>query len=145
MIQSALHGTPAIAAMCLGWMCAGFFAISCASAHAECDARPGATRVEGRSAALVFLPRPSKIGVGEFFTLELSACAKKGEVRAIGVDAAMPEHRHGMNYKPAVTRAGAGKFSAAGLMFHMPGRWQLVFDVDFTEGRERMVYDMLIE
>ena len=33
-----------------------------------------------------------------------------------------------MNYRPSVTPQGAGRYRAEGLMFHMPGRWELVFE-----------------
>ena len=34
-----------------------------------------------------------------------------------------------MNYKTTVTSNGAGKYRAEGLMFHMPGRWEYIFEV----------------
>jgi hypothetical protein len=46
------------------------------------------------------------------------------------VDAQMPEHRHGMNYRPTVSATGNGRYVAEGLLFHMPSRWQLRFDVE---------------
>ena len=49
----------------------------------------------------------------------------------------MPEHRHGMNYKPEVKRLAPGRWRAEGLMFHMPGKWEFVFTVD----GERMTSD----
>jgi cytochrome c peroxidase len=41
----------------------------------------------------------------------------------------MPEHRHGMNYAPEVKPLGPGRWRAEGLMFHMPGKWEFVFEV----------------
>ena len=41
----------------------------------------------------------------------------------------MPEHRHGMNYAPEVKAVGPGRWRAEGLMFHMPGKWVLVFEI----------------
>jgi len=35
-----------------------------------------------------------------------------------------------MNYKPEVKPYGSGRFYATGLMFHMPGLWQFLFDID---------------
>jgi hypothetical protein len=43
-----------------------------------------------------------------------------------------------MNYRPTVTTAGAGRFRAEGLMFHMPGAWELTFDVVAADGTERV-------
>jgi hypothetical protein len=48
---------------------------------------------------------------------------------ALRVDADMPAHRHGMNYRTTVTALGDGRFRAEGLMFHMAGRWRLLFDL----------------
>ena len=58
----------------------------------------------------------------------------------VAVDAWMPEHRHGMNYRPTVTRLAPGRWRAEGLMFHMPGRWELVFTVD----GERLARELVV-
>jgi len=42
----------------------------------------------------------------------------------------MPEHRHGMNYRPEVKPLAPGRWRAEGLLFHMPGKWEFVFVVD---------------
>jgi hypothetical protein len=34
---------------------------------------------------------------------------------------------------------------AEGLLFHMPGRWQLVFDVEHAGRTERLVTDVVLE
>ena len=40
----------------------------------------------------------------------------------------MPAHRHGMNYRATVSTLSPGVYRAEGLMFHMPGRWRVIFD-----------------
>jgi hypothetical protein len=45
------------------------------------------------------------------------------------VDAGMPFHNHGMNRKPRVEARGDGSFRARGMLFHMPGEWELYVDV----------------
>jgi len=45
------------------------------------------------------------------------------------VDAWMPEHLHGMNRVPRVTRRDDNGFTFEGVYFHMPGFWELSFDV----------------
>jgi hypothetical protein len=47
----------------------------------------------------------------------------------LAIDARMPHHRHGMLVRPTITRTGPGQFRVEGLMFHMPGYWELHFDV----------------
>jgi hypothetical protein len=90
-----------------------------------------AARIEGQRYVVAWRPRPAPIRLGEFFALEIAVCARAGAEppAALRVDAQMPEHRHGMNYRPSVVRAGDGRFVASGLLLHMPGRWEFSFDV----------------
>lgn len=63
---------------------------------------------------------------------------------SVRVDAAMPEHRHGMNTDAVVTPQGGGRFGVQGMLLHMPGRWEIYFDV--TEGgvTERAQLDFIL-
>ena len=94
-------------------------------------------RLDSKSYVLSYAATPS---VGQFFAIEVAACAKPGHVlpEELKVDAFMPEHRHGMNYAPAVKRLAAGRWRAEGLMFHMPGKWELVFELRGKGGSERL-------
>jgi hypothetical protein len=87
--------------------------------------------VDAKKYALAYRTQPEKIVIGQHFVMEFALCAKEGAAAPDGVrvDAHMPEHRHGMNYKTTVTRSAAGKYRAEGLMFHMPGRWEYIFEV----------------
>ena len=87
--------------------------------------------VEAKQYALAFRTQPEKIAIGQHFAVELALCTKEGVAApdSVRVDAHMPEHRHGMNYKTTVTRSGVGQYRAEGLMFHMPGRWEYIFEV----------------
>ena len=49
-----------------------------------------------------------------------------------------------MNYRPRVTLNGVSG-TAEGLMFHMPGRWQLILDVRGAEGREKLTAETVLE
>jgi hypothetical protein len=120
-----------------------FPALACA-----CELPEGlTTRVETPTLSLAYRPVPAPIAVGRHFSVDVAACAKGGAPvpAALRVDAQMPEHRHGMNYRAAVAPQGPGRWRAEGLMFHMPGRWQLVFDVEAGGRRERLVHDHLLE
>ena len=68
------------------------------------------------------------VAIGRHFALTLQVCPADATLRR--VDATMPEHRHGMNYRPSLQALGGGRWRAEGLMFHMAGRWELRFDVD---------------
>ena len=56
--------------------------------------------------------------------------------RGFMVDARMPEHRHGMNYRARVSESRRN-LRGRGLLFHMPGLWQLMFDVE-RASKERL-------
>ena len=87
---------------------------------------------------------PEPIPWGEPFDLRVWLPGK-GPGASLAVDAAMPEHGHGMNRVPVVTEAGDGGYAVEGLLFHMPGRWELYFDV--TEGAvtERAQVEVVLE
>jgi hypothetical protein len=79
---------------------------------------------------LAWRAAPAPVPVGRHFVLDIVLCAPAGQPppQSLRVDATMPEHRHGMNYRPGVSARGDGRFRAEGLMFHMAGRWELVFE-----------------
>ena len=79
------------------------------------------------------------IGVGHMFALQAQVCP--ATARLDRVDAAMPEHQHGMNYRPRLVDLGAGRWRAEGLMFHMAGRWELHFDVVEADGHPARLRD----
>ncbi len=115
------------------------------AAPQRCDA-PG-TRVESDRYVVVYRTRPAKVAVGEHFAIDALVCAK-GRSAAPGglrIDATMPEHRHGMNYRATVAAKGGGRYVAEGLLFHMPGRWQLLFDVETRGTTERLASDLMLE
>jgi hypothetical protein len=104
-------------------------------------------RLESQRYVLAYRTRPGAVRVGEHFTLEAAACAKGGAPapESLGIDAHMPAHRHGMNYAPAVREAGAGRWRAQGLMFHMPGEWELRFDLRAGGATERLTHRTLLD
>ncbi len=103
-------------------------------------------RIDTPTLTLAYRPVPAPIAVGKHFAVEAAVCAKSGPTPAtLRVDAQMPEHRHGMNYRAKVMPQGAGRWRAEGLMFHMPGRWQFVFDVEAGGRRERLTDDFQLQ
>jgi len=109
-------------------------------------AGPGSARLESERVVVVFRTAPTPIAVGQHFSLEAAVCARSGPVPTdLRVDAHMPDHRHGMNYRASVAPRGDGRFVAEGLLFHMPGRWQLLFDVQSGQQTERLVKDVIVE
>lgn len=86
--------------------------------------------------------------VGSHFAIDFALCPR-GSARApaaLRVDAHMPEHRHGMNYQASVSPRGPGLYRAQGLMFHMPGRWELVFELRSSSGAvQRLAHTLTID
>ena len=79
---------------------------------------------------LSYRTEPATIAVGQPFRVHGAFCRRDGDgIDSVRVDALMPEHGHGMNYKPTVTLAAGGALRAEGLVFHMPGRWHLTFAI----------------
>ena len=77
------------------------------------------------------------IAVGGLFAIEVQLCPAGAVLER--ADATMPEHRHGMNYRPSVKSLGDGRWRVEGLMFHMPGRWELQLDVRAAGRSERLL------
>ena len=97
---------------------------------------PARQQAVGGGWTVVFAPRPWPLVVGQHVALDIVVCpAADGRVppSALQVDADMPAHRHGMNYRPTVSALGGGRFRAEGLMFHMAGRWRVLFRLDRGE------------
>ena len=97
--------------------------------------------------ALAYRTDPEAIQVGRHFSLEFAVCPSAGvpAPAAVRVDARMPAHRHGMNYSTRVSTAANGHYRAEGLMFHMPGRWELIFDLRVNGGTERLAQEIVLE
>ncbi len=108
---------------------------------------PAATAHEGTSAWGTYRVRwtaePAPIPVGKLVTLRVGVervdGAVPGDLR-VEVDATMPDHGHGMTLRPTVRRADDGGFVADGMLFHMPGRWEVAVDVVRGDDVERATF-----
>ncbi len=95
-----------------------------------------------------FKPRPDPLLVNELCDLEVQVMRPNGSVIetdkvVLFADAAMPHHGHGMNVVPQVTSEDGDVFLVDGMLFHMPGRWELYFDItedDVTERAQCVVF-----
>jgi len=79
------------------------------------------------------------------FTIELrieSLLEPKRPVRAVLVDAQMPDHVHGMNVAPTILMLEGGGAASEGMLFHMSGRWEVDVDIDDGETIERAQWDI---
>jgi len=96
---------------------------------------------------VAYTTTPQPIVVGRHFVVDFVVCPRAGTTapQSVRVDANMPAHRHGMNYRAAVSGAGAGAYRAEGLLFHMPGRWDLTFDLVSGSTTERLASALQVE
>lgn len=115
------------AAALVAWLVCG------AAAAQTCGAEIAGTKrvVEDARYTVAYTTTPSRIAVGEHFVVDFAVCPRVGAPapQSVRVDANMPEHRHGMNYRAGVVAVSPGVYRAEGLLFHMRGRWDLTFDV----------------
>lgn len=80
------------------------------------------------------------IVVAKHFAMQFRFCRddQPYHVDRFNLDASMPAHGHGMNYRASIRSQDEGLFEARGLMFHMPGKWQLKLDFSL-EGEAHQV------
>ena len=98
-------------------------------ARAACPPPPEAgERLDDGPVQLAWRAEGGTIAVGQPFALRVTLCPQ--DARLLRVDATMPEHRHGMNYRPSLQALGDGQWRAEGLLWHMAGRWELRLDVE---------------
>jgi hypothetical protein len=123
----------------------GGFALSAASTvfGAECGAYlPAQSRqvISGNGYVVAFAASRWPISVGQHFSLDFEVCPAPdtSTPARVRVDADMPVHQHGMNYRTKVQSLDAGRYAAQGLMFHMPGRWRLMFDLETGSSTSRL-------
>lgn len=125
------------------YLTATLFLTSPALAICHVDALPENQRAESSSFIVGYRLEPDRIEVANHFSVLLDVCRKDGAPYAGTpvVDAHMPVHRHGMNYRPKITKLDDGTFRADGFLFHMPGKWQ--FKIDIMDGNvsERITLD----
>ena len=117
--------------------------LSVASAYAACPAPPAGAEVmvEG-SVQAVWQAEPSPITVGRPFALWVTLCP--ADAVLLRVDATMPEHRHGMNYRPSLKPLGEGGWRVEGLLWHMSGRWELTLDLQAKGQDHRLRQSVLL-
>jgi len=123
--------------------------LACALLLSACGAdspepRPGPSHQLTSSAGgwvLSWTSDPSELPLNETFDLHIRVRAPDGalppEGLELAVDAAMPQHQHGMNRRAELQPRGRGEWLARGLLFHMPGQWQIYFDITHAGVTER--------
>jgi hypothetical protein len=136
-------------AVASGAFATAFLIVTTSSVHACQPSLDGeAVRVlRSPGHAVAYRTEPKDIPVGTPVAMELAVCATDGAaaVDAVAVDAEMPAHRHGMNYRPSVAARGDGRYHVEGLLFHMPGHWRLTVELRTGSGVERLAVDLQVD
>lgn len=128
--------------------CACLWLILAGPAAAQsCGGLEGARKVESTRYVLSYRTKPAKLAVGQHFLVEMAVCPKDGQAAPEGVrvDGFMPEHNHGMNYTAVVKPGKGGRYLAEGMLFHMPGRWDLIFEVRGGGKTDRMTHSVVLQ
>lgn len=117
------------------------------AAAQSCPELAGARKIESERYVVTYRTKPEKVAVSQHFAVDMAVCPKGGQPapESVRVDGYMPEHNHGMNYSAVVTPAGGGRYAAAGLMFHMPGKWEFIFEVRAAGKTDRMTATLMLQ
>ena len=118
---------------------------ACALLHTACRnpgmptlvASPSANTVASNDGQYTFywVPKPNPVPLNRFFSMDVEVLDLYGnpvtpESASLTVDAGMPQHGHGMNHVPRINAQPDGTWMAEGFLMHMPGDWQLYFDLE---------------
>lgn len=105
--------------------------------------QPGRAVIAADDLQLAYAPTRWPLPLGEPFALEVELCDGPSGSRVLPtllqVDADMPAHRHGLNYRVALRQTGPARYRAEGLLLHMPGRWRLLFDIGPAQAPRRLI------
>jgi YtkA-like len=104
----------------------------------------GFLRLATPDAEVAYRWDPAELKVGRFFAAEVVACKAPSPepVREIRLDATMPAHGHGMNYRPAAAQTAPGHYKFTGLMLHMAGTWRVTIDLVQGTKRTRLTHEV---
>ena len=101
--------------------------------------------------AVSYITDPTPIPMNEMFAIEFWVrSAERGEPlldsARVNVDARMPHHHHGMYRVPLIRHmSGPGHYEAVGMLFHMPGYWEIYFDITHDGVTERAQFSVEID
>lgn len=124
-----------------------FLLIATVSATAQTCDLAGGRKIESARYIVAYRTKPEPVRIGQHFAMDFVVCPKAGEAAPEGVrvDGFMPDHAHGMNYRAVVKSAGGGRYEASGMMFHMPGKWDFIFEVRGGGKTDRVTHSVTLQ
>lgn len=113
---------------------------------AACDLTGGETVELESNVTLHYRIEPSPLRVAQHFSMQFRTCRGEQPLKldSFKVDALMPKHGHGMNYKADIEVQRDGKIEATGMLFHMPGQWQIKVDLSYDGLAQQVKIDYQI-
>jgi hypothetical protein len=111
-----------------------------------CDLTGGETIELDSDITLHYRTDPSPLRVAQHFSMQFRACRAEQSLKldAFKVDALMPKHGHGMNYKANIEMQRDGLYEATGMLFHMSGQWQIRINLSYDGHAQQVKVDYQI-
>jgi len=84
-------------------------------------------------AMLHYRVKSPPLRVAQHFSMQFLLCRDQTAlpIEAFKLDASMPAHGHGMNYKASINWLDDGLVEANGMLFHMPGQWRVTVNLSY--------------
>jgi len=74
------------------------------------------------------------------------AAGKPVQGARIRIDGGMREHGHGLPSRPEIKETNRpGEYRIEGMRFNMPGKWQLVVEINAAAGQDRAEFEISLE
>ena len=92
---------------------------------------------QAQSSTIALKLPPTPVKIAKRFSIDILVCADpQPDIGNIRLDATMPAHKHGMNYRPEIKEIADNMYRGSGMFFHMPGEWQISVDL-LIDGESR--------
>lgn len=114
----------------------------------EADRENRSQLTDNKHYRVIYQPIPDPIPLNQHFRLRLTVQDVKGQTienAKIYIDADMPGHNHGMNVKPQIKDLGKGIFEVRGMLFHMPGYWEIYVLVAHVGKKEKATFGVTLK
>ena len=90
---------------------------------------------ETPSALSVHATVPDPLPLAQPFRMQIQFCGDSTvPLERVTVDATMPAHQHGMNFRVDLAEAERNRFEVSNVVFHMPGLWEIRVEAEI-DGR----------